>query len=193
MPRRSSDRKVLSDKRLDAKFRVTENRCVLFNSLTYVYLALLPHHRALYAKVDSTPTFIYNFIYIYIYIYIIIYIYIYIIRLKKKSYPFKFPRKALDCLPIILIRVVRSINLTFARYSPVLEIQKDRILFWFYLLRDHSKRVSVASFDKQIKLKYPFVKTKSIESQLQWSHSFDHDPAIDFDRSEQCAWSWLQI
>ena len=144
-------------KRLDAKFRVTENRCVLFNSLTYVYLALLPHHPALYATVDSTPTFIYNFIYIYIYI----------IRLKKKSYPFKFPRKALDCLPIILIRVVRSINLTFARYSPVLEIQKDRILFWFYLLRDHSKRVSVASFDKQIKLKYPFVKTKSIESQLQ--------------------------
>ena len=82
---------------------------------------------------------------------------------KKKSYPFKVPRRALDCLPIILIRAVRSINLTFARYSPVLEIQKDRILFWFYLLRDHSKRVSVASFDKQVKLKYPFVKTKSIE------------------------------
>ena len=52
----------------------------------------------------------------------------------------------MDCLPI---------NLTFARYSPVLEIQKDRILFWFYLLRDHSKQVSVASFDKQVKLKYP--------------------------------------
>ena len=86
---------------------------------------------------------------------------------KKKSYPFKVPQKALYCLPIILIQAVRSINLTFARYSPVLEIQKDRILFWFYLLRDHSKRVSVASFDKQVKLKYPFVKTKSIESQLQ--------------------------
>ena len=51
--------KVLSDERLGAKLRVTENRCVLFNSLTYVYLALLPQHRALYAKVDSTPTFIY--------------------------------------------------------------------------------------------------------------------------------------
>ena len=61
----------------------------------------------------------------------------------------------MDCLPIILLWAVRSINLTFARYSPVLEIQNDRILFWFYLLRDHSKRVSVASFDKQVKLKYP--------------------------------------
>ena len=50
--------KVLSDERLGAKLRVIENRCVLFNSLTYVYLALLPQHRALYAKVDSTPTFI---------------------------------------------------------------------------------------------------------------------------------------
>ena len=57
--------KVLSDQRLGAKLRVTENRCVLFNSLTYVYLALLPQHWALYAKVDSTPTFIYIYIYIY--------------------------------------------------------------------------------------------------------------------------------
>ena len=30
--------------RLGAKLRVTENRCVLFNSLTYVYLAMLPQH-----------------------------------------------------------------------------------------------------------------------------------------------------
>ena len=30
--------KVLSDERLGAKLRVTENRCVLFNSLTYVYM-----------------------------------------------------------------------------------------------------------------------------------------------------------
>ena len=36
--------KVLSDARLGAKLRVTENRYVLFNSLTYVYLALLPQH-----------------------------------------------------------------------------------------------------------------------------------------------------
>ena len=35
---------------------------VFFNSLTYVYLALLPQHRALYAKVDSTPTYIYTHI-----------------------------------------------------------------------------------------------------------------------------------
>ena len=46
------------------KLRVTENRCVLFNSLTYVYLALLPQHWALYAKVDSTPTLIYIYIYL---------------------------------------------------------------------------------------------------------------------------------
>lgn len=53
--------KVLSDEPLGAKLRVTENRCVLFNSLTYVYLALLPQHWAHYAKVDSTPksTYIY--------------------------------------------------------------------------------------------------------------------------------------
>ena len=51
--------KVLSDERLGAKLRVTKNRCVLFNSLTYVYLALLPQHWALYAKVDTTPIFIY--------------------------------------------------------------------------------------------------------------------------------------
>ena len=47
---RSSLNKVLSDERLGAKLRVTENRCVLFNSLTYVY--------------------VYMYIYIYIHIYI---------------------------------------------------------------------------------------------------------------------------
>ena len=36
--------KVLSDERVGVKLRLTENRCVLFNSLTYVYLALLPQH-----------------------------------------------------------------------------------------------------------------------------------------------------
>ena len=41
---------------------------ILFNSFTYIYPALLPQHWALYAKVDSTPTFIYIYIYIYIYI-----------------------------------------------------------------------------------------------------------------------------
>ena len=47
-PKRSSDRTfrqtVLSDERLGAKLRVTENRCVIFNPPTYVYLALLPQH-----------------------------------------------------------------------------------------------------------------------------------------------------
>ena len=36
--------KVLSDERLGAKLRVAENRCVLFDSFTYVYSALLPQH-----------------------------------------------------------------------------------------------------------------------------------------------------
>ena len=49
--------------RLGAKLRVTENRCVLFDSFTYIYSALLPQYWALYAKVDSTPTFIYTYIY----------------------------------------------------------------------------------------------------------------------------------
>ena len=66
------NRTFLSDERLGAKLRVTENRCVLFNSLTYVYLALLPQHCALYAKVDSTHIHLYVCAYIYIYIYIYI-------------------------------------------------------------------------------------------------------------------------
>ena len=52
---------------IDSLFR-TENRCVLFDSFTCIYSALLPQHWALYAKVDSTPTFIRVYIYIYIYI-----------------------------------------------------------------------------------------------------------------------------
>ena len=92
-------RKVLSHERLGAKLRVTENWCVLFNSLTCVYLALLPQYWARYAKVDSTPTFIYicihththththTHIYIYIYIYICRYVFVcvrlYIWKLDK--------------------------------------------------------------------------------------------------------------
>ena len=45
-PKRSSDRTLT----------------FLFDSLTYVYLALLPQHWALSAKVHSTPTFIYIYI-----------------------------------------------------------------------------------------------------------------------------------
>ena len=76
--------------------------------------------------------------------------------LQKKLFPFDVPRKTFNCLFIILLRAVRSINLTFARYSPVLEMQNDRTLFWLYLFRDHRKRVIVASLDKRVKLKYPF-------------------------------------
>ena len=60
---------VLSDERLGTKLRVTENRCVLFDSFTYIYSALLPQHWALHAKVDSTPTFILIYIYIYTHTY----------------------------------------------------------------------------------------------------------------------------
>ena len=38
-PKRSSDR-TLSDERLGAKLRVTENRCVIFNRSTYVYICI---------------------------------------------------------------------------------------------------------------------------------------------------------
>ena len=37
-------KQALSDERLGAKLRVTENRCVLFYSFTYIYSALLPQH-----------------------------------------------------------------------------------------------------------------------------------------------------
>ena len=61
----SSDRKVLSDECSGAKLRVTENRCVLFDFFNCIYSALLLQHWALYAKVDSTPTFICVYIYIF--------------------------------------------------------------------------------------------------------------------------------
>ena len=73
-----------TDECLGAKLRVTENRCVLFDSFTYIYSALLPQHWALYAKADSTPTFIYIYIQFFFLIYIYqpkhgnIYIYIYV-------------------------------------------------------------------------------------------------------------------
>ena len=47
--------------------RMLKNRCVLFDSFTYIYSALLPQHWALYAKVDSTPTFVHMYIYIHIF------------------------------------------------------------------------------------------------------------------------------
>ena len=65
--------------------RSLENQCVLYNYLTYVYLALLPQHWALYAKVDSTPTYKKKYIYIYIDLFMYIYIYIYLI-----NYIFKY-------------------------------------------------------------------------------------------------------
>ena len=69
---------ALSDERLS-------DMLVLFDSFTYIYSALLPQHSALYAKVDSTPTFIY--IYIYIYIHTCIHTYIYIHNYIYSPYP----------------------------------------------------------------------------------------------------------
>ena len=43
VPKRLSDR-TQSDECLGAKLRVTENRCVPFNSLTYVYIYIYIHH-----------------------------------------------------------------------------------------------------------------------------------------------------
>ena len=37
-------KQALSDERLGAKLTVTENRCVLFDSFTYIYSALVPQH-----------------------------------------------------------------------------------------------------------------------------------------------------
>ena len=62
--KKSIDEWQTTDECLGAKLRVTENRCVLFDSFTYIYSALLPQHWALYAKADSTPTFLYTYIYI---------------------------------------------------------------------------------------------------------------------------------
>ena len=50
---------------------VLEKQCVLFDSFTYIYSALLPQHWVLYAKVDSTPhLYVCTYIYIYIFFYL---------------------------------------------------------------------------------------------------------------------------
>ena len=68
-----------------------------------------------------------------------------LICLKKRTYPFNVLRKTLKCLFITLLGAVWSIILTFAWYSPVLEMQNDFIWFWSYLFRDHRKQVIIAS------------------------------------------------
>ena len=68
-----------------------------------------------------------------------------LICLKKRTYPFNVLRKTLNCLFITLLGAVWSIILTFAWYSPVLEMQNDFIWFWSYLFRDHRKQVIIAS------------------------------------------------
>ena len=67
----SSLNKVLSDECLGAKLRVTENRCVLLDSFTYIYSALPPQH---YAKVDSTHIYKHTHTHTHTYIYIYKYI-----------------------------------------------------------------------------------------------------------------------
>ena len=41
----------MSDERLGAKLRVTENRCVIFNPPTYVYLTIILRGRAGYEMI----------------------------------------------------------------------------------------------------------------------------------------------
>ena len=68
--------KVLSDKRLGAKLRVTENRCVLFDSFTYIYIP----SSATKALSTLCQGRLYPHIYVCMYVcmYVCIYIYIYI-------------------------------------------------------------------------------------------------------------------
>ena len=49
---------TLSDERLGAKLRVTENRCVLFDSFTYIYIYLFGKKidGSAYAQFSNTPT-----------------------------------------------------------------------------------------------------------------------------------------
>ena len=84
--KKSIDEWQTTDECLGAKLRVTENWCVLFDSFTYIYSALLPQHWALYAKADSIPTFINIYIYIYIYIYNYIYIIFFLIYIYQPKH-----------------------------------------------------------------------------------------------------------
>ena len=93
--------KVLSDERLGAKLRVTENRCVLFDSFTYIY------------------------IYIHIYTYIYIYIYIYIYHINSSVIQgFPALRKAVKTREKIwfFFTCVDIANQLLIRYSPLVPL-----------------------------------------------------------------------
>ena len=57
--RKGIQRKVLSDERLGAKLRVTENRCVTLNRSTYVYIYIYIY---IYIRVCVTVPFLLCFI-----------------------------------------------------------------------------------------------------------------------------------
>ena len=62
----------------------------LFDSFTYIYPAQLPQHWALYAKVDSTPTYIFFFFFETSFIFIHIFLgleFIFIIWTRRKCKP----------------------------------------------------------------------------------------------------------
>ena len=64
------------------KLSVTENRCILFDSFTYIYIYIYIH-TYIYIHIYThiyIHTYIYIYIYIYIYTYIYIYLFIYIYR-----------------------------------------------------------------------------------------------------------------
>lgn len=85
----------------------------------------------------------------------------------------------------ILLWAVWSINPTFCWYLPVLEMQNDHILFWFYLFHDHRKWVIVPFLDKRVTISG----CRNVEHQEPRKPSFDYDTAINLVRSEQCTWS----
>ena len=69
--------KVLSDERLGAKLRVTENQCVLFDSFTYIYTQLFYHSIMSTLCQGRLYPHIYYIYYIYICIYLFIYLFVY--------------------------------------------------------------------------------------------------------------------
>ena len=70
----------------------------------------------------------------------------------KKNLSAQRSRETLNRLFTILLWAVWSINPTFGWYLPVLEMQNDHILFWFYLFHDHRKWVIVPFLDKRVKI-----------------------------------------
>ena len=71
---------ILSDEHLGATLSVTENRCILFDSFTYIYKYIYIHiytYIYIYMYIH-TYIYIYTYIFIYLFVYIYIYLFIYL-------------------------------------------------------------------------------------------------------------------